>query len=195
MKHTMFPEMHTLIPQGKFGSAEIVHDRPSRMEIMRASFKGIHTEDRVHTRLLINGGVIMTDAAFEKRTNVDVVLAARGDVLIAGLGIGLILVPILAKKEVKRVVVVEKNADVIFLVEPHLRHKKLQVIHADIFEFSPTADWKFDTIYFDIWPDICGDNLGQMKSLAAKFRRHRRKGAFVNSWCKARLEYEERRGA
>lgn len=188
-----FPLMCELIPEGAVGVASVVHDRPDKLEIMRSAMHGVYTEDRVHTRLLVGQTLMMTDADFEHRTNGCVVREAGGDVLIAGLGLGMILTRILAKDTVRTVTVIEKYQDVIYLVAPHHSSPKLTVIQSDIFEWNPPKEAKFDTIYFDIWPDLCTDNLEQMTKLHRRFRKHLRDGGWMDSWCREHLRYEKRR--
>ena len=136
----------------------------------------------------------MSDAPFEKRTNSYVIYRSNGKVLVAGLGIGLILFPMNDKPEVKEITVIEKSKDVIDLVWPFIKEKlpKVKVINADIFEWSrPKAKW--DIIYFDIWPDICGDNYNDMKRLHQKFKHNLNRAnpnCLMESWeretCKER---------
>jgi len=52
-------------------------------------------------------GDVMSNREVEKIHNIEIIKEARGDVLIAGLGIGLILLPIMNKTEVKSIEVVE----------------------------------------------------------------------------------------
>jgi spermidine synthase len=136
----------------------------------------------------------------EQRSNIGVVMEAKGHVLIAGLGIGMILLPLLEKPEVKSVTVVEKYADVVKLVEPHVlavvgkNAPKLKTIVADIFEWVPPKGEKWDTIYFDIWPDLSMDNLEQMEILHRKFARRKAPGAWMYSWQKDYLKYRKRAG-
>ena len=189
-----FTDMYTLIPEGAVGEAEIVHDKPSPSEIMRSAWHGIVTEDRVHTRLLVRGRIMMTDARFERQTNNEFVREARGDILIAGLGIGLIIQPTLDKGGVSSITVVEKSADVITLVGPHYTNPKLRIIHADIYDWSPEKGAGYDTIYFDIWPNCCTDYLEEMTKLHRRFRKYLKPGGWMNSWCRDRLRGEKRRG-
>ena len=161
---------------------------------MRASFNGMYTEDRIHTRLLINNCLVMTDAAFEHQTNFEVVSQATGDVLIAGLGIGMILTRILDRKEVSSVTVVEKSLDVIRLVGPHFSSPKLTIVEGDIYRWIPKDGVRFDTIYFDIWPDICTDSLDDVTKLHRRFRKYLRTGGWMGSWCRDYLRDMKRRG-
>jgi hypothetical protein len=196
-----FVPMHTIIPPGKSGNVSIEHfevsEEASKATQMRAAFG--HPDEYVspgkYCRLLVNGDVMMSDTQNEQRTNYAVVRAARGRVLIAGLGLGMVVVPIFDKAEVKSVLVIEKSPDVIKLVEPHLQHAapgKLQVIEADIFEWKPEKGSRFDTIYFDIWPNICTDNLDGMAKLHQRFCHYRAADGWMNSWERDLLKY--RRG-
>jgi len=63
---------------------------------------------------------------------------------------------------------------------------RLTIIEADIFEWKPTRGKKWDCAWFDIWGNICGDNVEEMNQLKRKFA-HRAK--WKGYWC----EYESRR--
>lgn len=125
---------------------------------------------------------MMSDTDAERRSNYEVVRRATGDVLVAGLGLGMIFHPILAKPEVRSVTVVEKFADVVALVEPTLSPVKLRVVVADIFAWKPPTGVKWDAIYFDIWPDICVDNLKEMATLHRRFSRRLNPSGWMGSW-------------
>ena len=104
---------------------------------------------------------------------------------------------ILAKKEVKRVTVIEKFTDVIALIEPTVKHKKLTIINADIFTWRPVKGTKYDTIYFDVWADQCISNLEQMAKLHQAFKHFKAESGWMDSWyrdsLKARRREEQRR--
>jgi spermidine synthase len=117
---------------------------------------------------------------------------ARGDVLIAGLGIGMILVPILSKPEVNRVLVIEKYQDVIDLVGSHVAHSKLTIECADILEYKPAKGSKWNTIYFDIWPDICTDNLDEIATLKQRFKYHKAVDGWMGAWVEGELRGRRR---
>jgi spermidine synthase len=119
-----------------------------------------------------NGKVIMADTEMERRTNKHFLLYANGDVLIGGLGLGMILLAAQAKKEVNSITVVERHQEVIDLVVPQLPlNGKVNVICGDIFEWYPPVSVKYDTMYFDVWDSICGDNYEEMKTLHRRFAR------------------------
>ena len=139
----------------------------------------------------------MTDTDMERLTNSTVIRKAHGNVFIAGLGVGMILVPILAKGEVQSVTVIEKNQNVIDLILPQLTKTlngtalKLRVERGDAFTWKPIRGTKFDIVYFDIWPDRCVDNLEQVAKLhqRAKFWLNRSNpNAWMGSWFEEELK-------
>lgn len=131
----------------------------------------------------------MSNTFMEVNTNMDIIKHAKGNVLIAGLGLGAILVPILKKPEVKSVLVVENSLDVIHLVYPHISHHKLVVIAANIFHWTPDFNTRFDTIYFDIWPDINTDNLKEIYKLHYRFEQYKScEDSYMDSWVREHLE-------
>lgn len=163
---------------------------------MRAAMDGMAIYDGKYVRLNVNGELMMSDTDMEKSSNRDFVYSANGDVLIAGLGIGLILKAILEKPEVESITVIEKYQDVIDLVSPYFQNPKLTIINADILEWVPEKNKKWDTIYFDIWPTICEDNLDEIKLLHNRFKNklnRKNKDCWMNSWMKERLQAEKRR--
>ncbi|MFZ3264612.1 MAG: hypothetical protein WA172_11485 [Terriglobales bacterium] len=116
--------------------------------------------------------IMMSDFHYERVTCEEVVRRAHGDVLIAGLGLGMILHPMLKKEEVRSVTVIEKYQDVVDLVLPTLlTSEKLTVLLDDIYTWKPARGRRYDVIWFDIWPDIEATRLPEMARLHRQFRR------------------------
>jgi len=173
------------------GSAEIRIDTPDKFERMMGALHGMPLYQESYVRLLVNGELVMTDAEFERRTNYGFICNAQGDILIAGLGIGLILGPALEKG--KSVTVVEINQDVISLVAPAFPHSKLRIIHEDIYKWKPAKGQMFDTIYFDIWADFSEDTNAEAAKLRRKFSKYLRDGGWMESWSQAAMRARGRR--
>jgi spermidine synthase len=93
---------------------------------------------------------IMSDSEWEVKTHSDFVQKARGDVLIAGLGIGYSVVSVKDKPEVQTIVVVEKEQDVIDLVWPHVLNDKSMVVCDRVLHFMQNTEMRFDIVWFDI---------------------------------------------
>jgi hypothetical protein len=60
-------------------------------------------------------------------------------------------------------------------------------------EWKPNKDQKFDTIYFDIWPDVCTDNLKDMSTLHRKAGRWKTENAWIGSWMRDSLKRQKAR--
>ena len=96
---------------------------------------------------------------------------------------------------VTRIVVYEKYQDVIDLVaHRYLDRLPLEVRCKDILRYQPPKEEKYDTMYFDIWPTICMDNLEEIKMLHYRWRSHKKtKLAWMDSWMADRLRDMRRR--
>lgn len=106
---------------------------------------------RVHS--LYNRGVITSDHPQEVFSQVLDTLHFRGDVLTAGLGIGMVAVRLARLPAVNSVTVVEKEKDVIDLVSPQLPKTEtpIDIVHDDIFSYLGRSESRFDCMYLDIW--------------------------------------------
>jgi len=191
-----YTDMATVLPEGKKGEAEIRHFVIDAHLAAFSRLRAVVTRGRegaakagTFAQLFVGGSLVMSDTEHERQSNWDLLRESHyGDILIAGLGLGMVLLPILARGNVKSVTVIEKSRDAIDLVEPHIREAagadadKLTVIHADIFEWKPPRGARYHTIYFDIWGDINTDHLKEMRQLHQKFRRRKVKGGWMSSW-------------
>ena len=97
-------------------------------------------------------GTVMDSSDYEKERNIDIVEKTRGDVFIAGFGIGLIVLPIINKEEVISVDIMESQQEVIDLIASQLPlNKKVNLIKGNYFDYEPEK--KYDTIYLDTVPE------------------------------------------
>lgn len=134
----------------------------------------------LYTYLCEDDEYIMSDTPTEIFTNVEFVSHAHGDILIAGLGLGIMLKMLQELPRVKSVTVVEKETEIIQLVEDQLNlPENFKIVEEDIFHYTP--DKKYDVIYFDIWSDISGDALSEVEFLEKRFKEFLTPGE--KSWC------------
>lgn len=101
-------------------------------------------------------GVWMSDTPYEWNTNAPFFPKARGDVLIGGLGLGLVPTMIAGKPEVRSITIVEKEPDIIKLTWPQIRHPKMKCFQDDFFrylKYAKAQGLQFDVIQCDIWHD------------------------------------------
>jgi hypothetical protein len=116
---------------------------------------------------------MMSDTPMEKFTNQYVLNYAKGDILIAGLGIGMLPVALAAKDDVKSITILELEPEIIELVEPLIRknvknEEKITIIQADAYQYPlQNADKKYDWVYLDIWDTFPGyaDDLPMLENI------------------------------
>lgn len=192
------PPIVKVIPKGRSGKWSVDHYTPEEDEVAAESYKW-HTYGAGLARYTQKGGtfavlrdhsmwgsgeVVMSDTPMERESNRQVIEHAHGKVLIAGLGLGMVVLPLFSKKEATSILVVEKEQDVINLVLKHLKkldkRNKLTVVLGDIKTYETTE--KFDTIYFDIWEGISAQIWEDYKELKARFARNRAKGFWMSCW-------------
>ena len=131
------------------------------------------------------------DEWWTQRRGIEEALKRGGEILVTGLGLGLVAEAILRTPEsnVTRVTIVEQSADVIQLVAPFLRSRygdKIEIQEGDAFVWEPPAERRFTVGWHDIWPDpYTNTNVEEMERLEAH---HARWCDWQGFWPKAYLE-------
>lgn len=177
------------VPEGESGKWKVarftVDADAAKLERLRSMFsssRGRGVPEGTYTRLMRGGHVVMSDTPDEIDDHRVAIRLARGNVLINGLGLGMVLQACLNKTEVERVTVVEYSADVLALVAPHYRAMfgdRLTIVQADALTYAPPKGIRFGAVWHDIWDDMCADNLKQMHAL---HRRYGRRADWQGSW-------------
>lgn len=177
----------------------IVSKEEASFHNIRAKFSfgggGRTIQEGEYTKIVRNRTIVMSDTPAEIRDHSYFVHKAEGNVLVNGLGLGWIVEALLQKPGIKTIVVIEKSSDVIKLVKQHYydkcpKNKYLIIVHADAFDFKPQKGQRFNAVWHDIWDNICGDNVEDMKKLHRKYGRH---CDWQGSWCRAECEYADGR--
>lgn len=98
-----------------------------------------------------NAAIWMTDHDDEIEDSRNFIETASGDVLITGLGIGMLPAYLSKQERVKTITIIEKEKDVMQFVGYQLSKNfpKIKIIHADAMDWQP--DKKYDCAYHDIW--------------------------------------------
>lgn len=157
--------LHQIIPEGQAGDAQVIH----------ASRNG-----RTRTILKVEGEEVMSDSYLEWCSNQEFLEAVRGDVFIAGLGLGYVIFPLRGKREVTSITVLEKSQGVVDLIGPLLRWPHLRVELGDIFGWTPPESALWDTIYFDMLKRPLTPE--ETAALMRKFSPHLRPGGWIGTW-------------
>jgi hypothetical protein len=132
-------------------------------------------------------GTMMSDYPDEKITNQKFIDNAYGDILIFGLGIGLVIFPLLDEENVSSITIVEKDSELPSLVEPIIQRfdsfSKVKIINGDAFTHFDKLDRKYDTIYFDIWSKITNESFEEMDSLHELYKPFlKNETSYIDSW-------------
>ncbi|GAI86930.1 unnamed protein product, partial [marine sediment metagenome] len=115
-----------------------------------------------------------SDTPAEIRDHLEVIRQAKGQVLLNGLGLGLVLRACLLKPEVDHVTVIEIAPEVIALVVPHLREQfgdKFTIHAADALTWKAPVNSRWNVVWHDIFDAICTDNLPIMTRLKRRYGR------------------------
>ena len=141
---------------------------------------------------------IMSNTPMEEYTNKDFIINAFGDVLIGGLGIGMIILPLQDKSNVKSITIVEKNKDIIYMISNQLNfNSKVSIVNDDIFTYKPINN-KYDCIYIDIWNYVNSDVYNdEMKPLKNKYRKYLKSkkdspNRFISCWAEKQAKNDLR---
>jgi hypothetical protein len=203
------------VPAGKSGSWEVekftITEAEAKFERMRHTVqamqgRGFRAPDPGnYTKLTRNGECIMSDTTAEMEDMRSLVNRAEGNVLIHGLGLGLATEICLQHPAVKSVTVIERSEDVLKLVEPYLtgkysasdgRHQYpqgrcLTIIQADAFVWRPPKGVVYETIWSDIWDNLCTDNIAEFTKLRRIYCRKKKWHGF---WCETDVQRLKMRG-
>lgn len=187
-----------IVPDGVSGDWRVesftVSAEDEKRERLRAAMQGLRPHEIVkegsYKRLMCRNDVVMSNTPMEIYTNLPFMNQAKGDVLINGLGLGMVLGAILKKPEVTSVTVIEKSPDVIALVAPSFEDDpRVSIIEGDALTYTPPKGQSYDVVWHDIWTFITADNLPEMHKL---HRKYGRKAQWQGSWCRTECEIHKK---
>lgn len=207
------------VPEGTHGTVAVERFEIGRNDLanLREAWHGGRDAlPGTYTKLTRNGRLWMSDTTAERRDHGSVAaeimragrLSEQGEtdpdgarILIGGLGLGMILRVALLTPGVGHVDVVEIDPDVIALVGPHYQAMadehgvSLAIYRNDVYDVKWPVGTRWSVVWFDIWPDLCTDNLASM----AKLRRsYGRRAGWCECWGRHMLlrhRQQERRTA
>lgn len=190
----MFDKYKVDVPEGKSGDWEVAKFTVTEDDHLYLHYasQGRPVPAGTYTGLMKKGEFdpIMSDTPAEIEDHLDFIYRATGQVLLNGLGLGIVLKAILSKPEVIHVDVVELEQDVINLVWPTYQDSNRATIHhADAFTIQWPKDKHWDCAWHDIWPSICTDNLPEIAKLKHKYAH---KVKYQKAWVEDLLRYYKR---
>lgn len=177
------------VPEGESNGWKVERFEISENQAMIAMLRdGIRApRPGTYTRLTHGCDTVMSDTPAEMRDHRMPVRMAHGNILIHGLGLGMVLQACMAKYSVTKATVIEKSEDVISLVAPHYENMfgdRVEIIKGDAMTWKSPKGIRYGMVWHDIWTHICQDNYEQMKTL---HRRYGRKCDWQGSWSRGIL--------
>ena len=173
------------VPDGKSGEWEVSSFKVKEREFSQvlSYFKtGRSVPGGIYKRLLRNKQVVMSNTPDEIRDFRYFLNQAEGNILINGLGIGVLVKALIQKENVQAITIIENSKDVIRLSGPtYSSNPKVTIIHADCFTWQSPKGKRYNAVWHDIWDTISSDNLEEMKKL---HRKYGRKADYQESWCR-----------
>jgi len=156
------------LPEGVSGKVSIVHrtieEKVPVIGMRQAILRGLcpttgvlAAPRRIHELREEGQGVWMTDQPEELNQIAEMMATVdpRGDVLVGGLGLGIVAATLATRVGMDRIVVVERSADVIKLCHPPLREPDpddYEVVRADVLAYLlDSATPRFDFYLLDTW--------------------------------------------
>lgn len=106
--------------------------------------------------------IVMSDTPMERYTNQKFIDSAYGDVLIGGLGIGMVPAALARNPQVKSITIVEKDPELIGLIGPRLKKAvtsvPIKIIEGDAYTYPRNLQRPehYDWAYIDIWDNYPG---------------------------------------
>tara|TARA_R100001530_G_C4307705_1_gene152162 strand:+ start:51 stop:539 length:489 start_codon:yes stop_codon:yes gene_type:complete len=122
-----YEEYKVNIPEGQSGDFKIQKFIVNKKDAFSFNISNMFQrsiEPGTYTKLVATNRLIMSDTPAEISDHLEIIYQAKGNVLINGLGIGMVVIVCARKKEVKKIIVNEISEDVIKLVAPFLKFKK-----------------------------------------------------------------------
>lgn len=154
-------ELTRLIPIGESGRFRIEKSTILKGTLMRTYhpsgyfYRDELSSDFPAVRLLEGDDrVWMSDTPMEQESLAVPSAIARGNVLIIGLGLGLLPQLLRRRRRVKKITIIEKEADVVMLVYPYIRLPKTSVVVSDAktyIEYATAFGYQYDFIFIDVW--------------------------------------------
>lgn len=188
-------KMKSSVPIGKKGNWKVekfaINKRDADFFNPRQAInaRGREVEVGNYTKLTYQNSVIMSDTPAELQDQIQFICNVYGNILVNGLGLGLVVEGLMLNIMVRQVTVIEIASEVITLVGKHLAKlygDKITIINADAFTWQPPRGRRvYDFAWHDIWDSICGDYWPQVKKLKRKYSQ---KATLQEAWCEEQIK-------
>jgi spermidine synthase len=169
-------------------SSKVIID-PNILKLYNYTFD-LESEHTVFLSTKIQGKeqCVMASHLFERLTNQNFIDNAKGDIIIFGLGLGLVIFPLLNDSEITSITVVDNSIDIIDNIGPIIKsydiNNKLTLINGDAFTYyQQLNEAKFDVMYFDYWNYVDETIQNDMYTLKELYKNNIKEAGQIMYWC------------
>lgn len=140
--------------------------------------------------LFKKGEIVMCSTELELLTNKPFIDNVTGDVLIVGLGLGMVVFPLLTEDSITSITIIEKELDLIDFVGLKISemdiNNKVTILVGDAYNHYDRLDTnkKYDTIFLDFWNQIDMSNVDEVTSMKQYYSPFlKNETSKIISWC------------
>jgi hypothetical protein len=140
--------------------------------------------------LFKKGEIVMCSTEMELLTNKPFIDNVIGDVLIVGLGLGMVVFPLLNEDSITSITIIEKELDLINFVGLKISemdtNNKVTILMGDAYNHYERLDpnKKYDTIFLDFWNQIDMSNVDEVTSMKQYYSPFlKNETSKIISWC------------
>ncbi len=129
----------------KYAYRKYLGQYPSMTVLLKTTMATLHLD---------HGDVVMEDSERELKRHLPILLAAKGRILVSGLGLGCVVRGLLANPHVQHIDVVEIDDTILDLVGPEFRDNgRVTLHHADALKIKWPRGKRWDFAWHDIHDD------------------------------------------
>jgi len=186
-------DLSTVFSDDTFGDYNIVIDSEKyTASDQLKNFYNIKNDFEIFSDVYLNkeDKTIMCTTEFELLTNKPFLDNANGDVLIFGLGLGLIVFPILNDTDITSITIIENDESIIEYIGNKILEydtdNKVTILSGDGYNYHTYMDQneKYDTIFLDFWVELNKENIEEITLVKENYRSFLKDGnSILMSWC------------
>lgn len=140
--------------------------------------------------LMKNNDLIMCSTEFELLTNKEFIENSNGDILIIGLGLGMVVYPLLNDPTVTSIKIIENDPTLIQYIGNKISSydasNKVTIVSGDAYTYYNVMDVneKYDTIFLDFWNQLNKENIEEVTTVKENYRTFLKdQNSILLSWC------------
>jgi hypothetical protein len=186
-------DLGTIYQDESFGDYLIFNNQNKSIASKKIkSFYNVTTEYEGFSDIYLtkNNEIVMNTTEFELLTNKEFLEKSNGDILIIGLGLGMVVYPLLNDPNVTSIKIIENDPTLIQYIGNKISNydnlNKVTIISGDAYTYHNVMDIneKYDTIFLDFWTQLNKENVEEVTTIKENYRPFLKdQNSILLSWC------------